>query len=60
MAFRSEAEEWAQERRKVAARQSARGRALARWFGGPSEPEPDHFVWRDIADFIPIQPEQET
>lgn len=47
MAFRSEAELWAEERRKVASKQTARGRAFIRWFAPAPVPEVDHFVWRD-------------
>lgn len=55
MAFRSEAQEWEAERRKVARRQSARGRAFAIWFAPMPSPQPDHFVWRDVAETYPVE-----
>lgn len=58
MAFKSEAEVWADERRKVAERRSARGRAFVRWFvrlePEVASPQPDHFAWRSVADLMPI------
>lgn len=55
MAFRSEAEIWADERRKVAERPKTIAERVARWFDRPApQPQPDHFTWRAVADLIPI------
>jgi hypothetical protein len=59
MAFKSEAQVWAEERERVAQRKSARATAMIRWFVRlPAEPDPNMFAWRSVAELIPVTGEE--